>query len=129
MKFYVASSFKNMESVQEVARRLQDRGYRQTYDWTVNQDVTTIEQLKDIGEKEKNAVMESDFIVVIIPAGKGSHVELGIALGLGKKVYLYSPNHEVNDLDTTSTFYHLSEVVKCCGGMDELVSRIVSENQ
>jgi putative component of toxin-antitoxin plasmid stabilization module len=53
----------------------------------------------------KNAVMETDFIIVLLPAGKGIHIELGIALGQGKRVYLYSPNDEVNKFETTSTFF------------------------
>ncbi|WP_141505732.1 nucleoside 2-deoxyribosyltransferase [Paenibacillus luteus] len=127
MKFYVASSFKNVEVVREVARKLRDRGFTQTYDWTENKDVTTYEQLRDIGEKEKEAIIESDCMVVIYPAGKGSHVELGIALGLGKKIYLYSPDNEINNFNNTSTFYHLREVEKCSGTIEGLISKIASE--
>ncbi|WP_390355485.1 hypothetical protein [Virgibacillus halophilus] len=35
-KFYVASSFRNLESVRYVAGHLQSKGYIQTYDWTQN---------------------------------------------------------------------------------------------
>ena len=71
--------------------------------------------------------MEADFIIVILPAGKGSHIELGITLGLEKRIYLYSPNDEVNKFETTSTFYHLSEVHKCIGTIEELVEKVISD--
>jgi len=41
----------------------------------------------------------------LLPAGKGSHIELGIAFGRGKKVYLYPAHEEFNNIETTSTFY------------------------
>lgn len=123
MKFYVASSFKNIDKVRYVSEQLKSKGYIHTYDWTKNERALTVEELKQIGQEEKKAVSESDFIVILLPAGKGSHIELGIALGLNKKVILYSPNNEeANDLAKTSTFYHLSEVVKFTGTIDDLVN-------
>lgn len=124
MKFYIASSFKNIGLVRYVSENLKNRGYIHTYDWTVNENVTTLEELKMIGEKEKTAVIEADFVVVLLPAGKGSHIELGIAIGNGKNIYLYSPNKEIDNIETTSTFYHLPEIEKCFGTLDELVEII-----
>jgi len=109
-----------------VSKNLENKGYIYTYDWTVNESASTIEDLREIGLQEKNAVMDADFIIVILPAGKGSHIELGIALGQGKRIYLYSPNDEVNNLETTSTFYHLSEVQKCIGTIEELVEIVTT---
>jgi hypothetical protein len=124
MKFYVASSFKNVNAVRLISEKLKLEGYIQTYDWTQNDRDLTIEQLRELGQKEKKAVIAADFIVVVLPAGKGSHIELGIALGLGKKVYIHSPNGEVNNMAATSTFYHLEEVEACTGTIEELVEYI-----
>ncbi|QXJ40447.1 Nucleoside 2-deoxyribosyltransferase [Parageobacillus caldoxylosilyticus] len=127
MKFYIASSFKNIDAVRYVSEKLKSKGFIHTYDWTQNERASTIEQLKEIGQREKEGVMEADFLIVLLPAGKGSHIEFGIALGHGKKIYLYSPNDDVNNFETTSTFYHLPEVEKCIGTLEELVD-IVSVN-
>ncbi|WP_079504647.1 group-specific protein [Mesobacillus jeotgali] len=124
-KFYVASSFKNIEAVRYISRQLVERGYLHTYDWTRNDRASTFEDLTEIGQREKAAVMEADFLLVLLPAGKGSHIELGIALGLGKRIYLHSPDGEVNHLETTSTFYHLPEVRKCIGSMEELIFEVM----
>ncbi|WP_421384797.1 nucleoside 2-deoxyribosyltransferase [Bacillus salacetis] len=126
MKFYVASSFKNIQQVRYVNEQLKQKGYIQSYDWTQNGRASNIDDLKRIGNEEKQAVMSADFVVIILPAGKGSHIEMGIALGLGKKIYLYSPNEEVNDFSVTSTFYHLPGVEKCFGNLDDLVKIICS---
>ncbi|WP_299745880.1 nucleoside 2-deoxyribosyltransferase [uncultured Rossellomorea sp.] len=121
MKFYVASSFQNIDQVRDVCERLKRIGYTHTYDWTQNSRASTVEELRRIGEKEKQAIIESDVILVLLPGGKGSHVELGIALGLNKRVILYSPNNEISDFAQTTTFYHLSEVEVCTGSVDELL--------
>jgi hypothetical protein len=127
-KFYVASSFKNIETVRYVSQRLVKRGFIHTYDWTKNERASTFDDLKAIGTEEKNAVIESDFLIVLIPAGKGSHIELGIALGQDKKIYLYSPDDRLNNFETTSTFYHLPEVEKCIGTIEDLIERVVERN-
>jgi hypothetical protein len=127
-KFYVASSSKNIETVRYVSQQLVKRGFIHTYDWTKNERASTFDDLKAIGTEEKNAVIESDFLIVLIPAGKGSHTELGIALGQGKKIYLYSPDDQLNNFETTSTFYHLPEVEKCIGTIEELIERVVERN-
>jgi hypothetical protein len=123
--FYVASSFKNIEAVQYVSKQLIDRGFIHTYDWTRNERASTFDDLKEIGQKEKVAVIDADFIIVLLPAGKGSHIELGIALGLGKRIYLHSPDGAVNHFETTSTFYHLPEVRKCIGSMEDLIDEVM----
>ncbi|AND41423.1 nucleoside 2-deoxyribosyltransferase [Cytobacillus oceanisediminis] len=127
-KFYVASSFQNVETVRLVSEQLKNMGYVQTYDWTKNKRAASIEDLKEIGQEEKIAVMKADFLIVVLPAGKGSHIELGIALGQSKKIYLYSQNNDVHNINTTSTFYHLSEVEIVTGTIDDLLNKVTSSN-
>jgi hypothetical protein len=67
--------------------------------------------------------------VIIIPAGKGSHTELGIAIGSGKKIYIYYANDEVNNLELTTTFYHLPEIIKCTGTIEELIKTILKDQE
>lgn len=124
-KFYVASSFQNVKTVRFVSEQLKNKGYVQTYDWTKNKRASSIEELSIIGQEEKQSVMEADFLIVLLPAGKGSHIELGIALGLGKKIFLYSQNNEVSNFETTTTFYHLSEVEIVIGTIDKLLNKVI----
>lgn len=104
--------------------RLVERGFVHTYDWTKNERASTIEDLMAIGLQEKHAVLDADFIIVLLQAGKGSHIEFGLALGQGKKIYLYSPSDDINNFETTSTFYHLSNVEKCMGTIEELIEKV-----
>jgi nucleoside 2-deoxyribosyltransferase len=125
MKFYIASSFTNKETVRVLASRLIEEGFTQTYDWTKNERATTLTDLARIGEEEKNAVMSADFFVLLLPGGKGSHVELGIAIGLGKRVYMYAPDNELNHLETTPTFYYVSNVKRFTGTLESFIEHII----
>lgn len=130
--FYVASSFRNIDAVRYVVSKLKSVGFVHTYDWTKNakakeEKTSTLEDLKEIAQKERDAVLESDLIVVLMPGGKGTHIEFGIALGHGKKMFLYSPDGAIDRFDTTSTFYHLPEVEKCYGSLDDLIQKITKD--
>ena len=130
VNFYIASSFKNIEQVRELSSVLKLKGFTQSYDWTQNEKANSFEKLATIGEKEKEAVMNSDFLVILLPAGKGSHIELGIALGLGKRIYIYSPTNEINEYDKTSTFYHIKDINKFVGNFDSFKQYLMElENQ
>ncbi|MBW9235122.1 hypothetical protein JQK62_23460, partial [Leptospira santarosai] len=61
-----------------------------------------------------------------LPGGKGSHIELGMAIAWQKKTFLYSPNFEAMDMETTSTFYHLPDVQICAGSVEELITNLLS---
>lgn len=124
MKFYVASSLANKEQVQYVSEKLKKKGYTHTYDWTKNERASTLEELQTIGEAEKKAVLESDFIIVVLPGGKGTHIELGIAIGLDKTIFLYSPDQSIEDYESSCTFYHIEGVQKCFGRIEDLVYQV-----
>ncbi len=85
MKFYIASGLQNKEVVRDVANQLKEKGHIHTYDWTKNEHISTIEELREIGQKEKEAVLEADTVIVLLPGGKGTHIELGLALGQEKR--------------------------------------------
>ncbi|MBY6037004.1 group-specific protein [Fictibacillus nanhaiensis] len=127
MKFYIASSLQNIQQVRCVASELTQKGFIHTYDWTQNERVDTLDKLQSIGEAEQQAVKESEFVVVLLPGGKGSHIEFGIALGLNKRLYLYSPNDEIYNPSKSSTFYHVSGVDKFVGTLDEFTTSVLSK--
>lgn len=125
MKFYIASSFTNIERVRYVSNELKSKGYIHTYDWTQNGRGASLAALESIGIEEKHAVIDSDVVIILLPAGKGSHIEMGIAIGTGKKVVLYSIDKSIYDVDLTSTFYHLPEVERVVGSLDDLIKAVV----
>lgn len=122
MNFYIASSLQNKDLVQYVGLKLSSEGYKQTYDWTLNQRATTETHLHRIGTLEKNAIQACDIFILLLPAGKGSHVELGMALALKKHIYIYAA--EKMDPATASTFYFVDGVKRIDGEIDKLIGSI-----
>ena len=131
-KFYVASAISNIVNVRYVAQALESQGYVNTYDWTRNateRDGGTVSpgDLRSIGEHERDAVIGADIVVILLPGGKGTHVELGIAIAQRSRIILHSPTKSIWNPGTTSTFYHLAEVEKCHGTLDDLLTMILTE--
>ncbi|GGB46146.1 group-specific protein [Virgibacillus dakarensis] len=122
MDFYIASSFSNKNLVRYIAQKLIIKGFRQTYDWTKNVRADTPATLQSTGELEKNAVASSDIFILLLPGGKGSHTELGIALALGKRVYIYS--EEALDPVSCPSFYFVKGVERFHGKKDDFISTI-----
>lgn len=128
MKFYIASGLQNKEAVRCMAGKLKQTGWHHTYDWTQNEKANSLEELQKIGMLEKQAVDAADVVVVLLPGGKGTHIELGMAIALKKKIFLYDSIGEAKNVPTTSTFYHLPEVTICTGSLDEFITIVLNEN-
>ncbi|MFD2443629.1 nucleoside 2-deoxyribosyltransferase [Bacillus sp. CGMCC 1.16607] len=127
MKFYIASGLQNKENVKYVAAQLKACGFTHTYDWTVNNRAESYEELKKVGEAERTGVLNADFLIALLPGGKGTHVELGMALAQNKRVYLYSPNEDINNLTITSTFYFLEEVRPFIGHISDFINLVIKQ--
>ena len=125
MKFYIASSFRNKKAVQELSARLTQHGGIHTYDWTQINRADTFEILREVGIRERNGVADSDLVLVMLPGGKGTHIELGMAIALGKRIILFDPEGEVMDLAATSTFYHLPGIEIFTGSTDGLIKMVL----
>ncbi|WP_342566653.1 nucleoside 2-deoxyribosyltransferase [Psychrobacillus sp. FSL K6-4046] len=128
VNFYIASSFQNVQQVRELAELLRDKGWKHTYDWTKHHKADSLDCLSEIGKKEMKAVGESDILIVLLPAGKGSHIEMGIALGLGKRVFLYSSTNSIYDFSQTSTFYHVDGVERYVGDFHSFAQYVIMKN-
>ncbi|WLR42176.1 nucleoside 2-deoxyribosyltransferase [Bacillus carboniphilus] len=123
MKFYIASSFQNKQQVIELSSILKENGHFHTYDWTKNQRANSLKALTEIGEAEKQAVLDCDLFILLLPGGIGSHVELGMALALKKTIYIYAPSQEYFDFENTTTFYHDQGVQIVTGPFHEFIRR------
>lgn len=126
MNFYVGSGMKNCELVDYYAEKLIEKGWHQTYNWVKNiNDDVSIEDMIKYAKLEKQGVMDSDVIVILLPAGRGAHIELGMALALNKKLFLCSSTEEEFTIENTVAFYELPNVVRLVGTPDENINEII----
>ncbi len=126
MKFYVGSGMKNFELVNYYSKVLEEKGWKQTYNWANNiKDDETIEDMIESAKLESQAINDSDVVIILLPAGRGTHVELGMAIALKKKVFLCSVNEEEFSLENTVPSYEIPEVTTMVGTADENINKII----
>lgn len=126
MKFYIASRLENAETVRRVAAVLIAAGHKQTYDWTTHGSVQREgeKRITEVAQDETEGVKAADLVIVLLPGGRGTHVELGIAIGFNKSILLCAANKDLFMQDErTCAFYH-HPITECVlGPMDYWLTR------
>ena len=82
MKVYIASTLSNADEAQAVSEALALDGWETTYPWFSHGSVQAEgeERIREVAAAEIAGVLEADLVIVVLPGGRGTHVELGIAL-------------------------------------------------
>lgn len=119
--FFVSSRYRNKQEVLQLVHKLQAKGKRVysfiesdaslKYVGTVEDEAE--EQMKkyealenwredpgiqEIFESDMNALRNSNALILLLPAGKSSHMEAGAAYGMGKKCILIGEQKETESL-------------------------------
>lgn len=129
MKFYIGSSFKNYKLVNILAEKLKEYGWEHTYNWANSiQEAESKEDLIAYSMHEQKGIFDSDVVIILLPGGRGTHIELGMALAWGKKIYLYSANGEEFKIENTVNFYQIPEIIKMTGSIDDAIQKMIKEN-
>ena len=126
MKFYIGTVFKNKDLVNNVSKKLISKGLHHTYNWASN--ISTHETIDDMiksSELEQQAIIDSDIVIILLPAGRGTHIELGIALALNKKIYLCSLDGKDFDVENSVNFYQNPNIIRLVGNIDSIIEKIV----
>ncbi|HIW72523.1 MAG TPA: nucleoside 2-deoxyribosyltransferase [Candidatus Levilactobacillus faecigallinarum] len=130
-KFYISSRLKNREQVRIVANQLTANGWQQTCDWTTFPPAmgNTPAGLRAISEQEVAGLQSADVLIILTPQGRGTHTELGLALALGKTIYLYHPDTTYFQPNKdTCAFYWLPQVHQLTGSLAAAIVVILREN-
>jgi nucleoside 2-deoxyribosyltransferase len=107
---YVATGLENRTLAAQVISALREAGFRITYDWTTHGSVSgePLERRREVALDEANGVRKAALLVVLLPGGRGTHVEMGIAIGLAIPVVLIS-----EDDPGRTIFYESPGVYQC----------------
>ncbi len=120
MKFYIASKFENAAQVQAVRDVLVAAGHTHTFDWTRCGLATSAHELAEVGAAEMDGVAAADVVIVLLPGGFGTHVELGAANALGIPVLLVAPTEDDLKGAKPCPFYWNANVRRFWGASDRL---------
>ena len=130
MKFYIGSGLKNCELVNYVSEKLINSNHKHTYNWAKNIiGNETINHLIQFSRSEIQGIKEAEVVIILLPAGRGTHIELGIALALNKKIYLYSEMGKDFDVENTVNFYQIPNIVRLVGNIDDCIEKIIREEE
>lgn len=88
MRYYIATSLENIAAAQRLHVLLKAVGHAPTYDWTTHGPVYRADAnwernrlaMRDIAATELRAVLDADAVIVLLPGGRGTHIELGAAM-------------------------------------------------
>ena len=110
MKYYIATTLENHAEHNKLRDLLNAAGHQCTYDWTIHGPVYRdgLARIREIAILETQGVLAADYVFVLWPGGRGTHVELGIALATGKKVILVSDveGHHLASKETCAFYHH-----------------------
>ncbi len=110
MNYYIATRLDRAADHNRLRDLLNARGHAITYDWTHHGSVQKDkpERIREVALAETSGVLRADVVVVLLPGGRGTHTELGMALASGKSVIVQAdPVHGFFAADErTCAFYH-----------------------
>jgi hypothetical protein len=104
-RFYLATRKDRSTQAEAVVEALRAHGWERTFAWT-GEEAAGPEGNADIALAELAGVREADVLIVLLPGGYGTHVEIGAALALGKSVILHAPNRETLETPYPCVFHY-----------------------
>ena len=104
-RFYLSTRKDRIAEAGVLLETLKRHGWKQTFDWA-SQDQEGPTEYKDIALAELAGVRSADVLIVLLPGGYGTHVEIGAALALGKPVVLHAPDRKTLETPYPCIFHY-----------------------
>ena len=109
MRFFVSARKDRSAEADALSTELKRRGWERTYEWNAL-DGEALEELAKFAIAEMDGVSKADVLIVLLPGGFGTHVEIGAALALGKPVILHSPDQKTLETPYRCPFHYHPKV-------------------
>jgi len=145
MKFYVASRLANAAAARSLILELEEEyKWTCTYDWTVHGSAVEMPSVKsgekrftdvarEISAKEMSGVSSARVLIVLLPGGRGTHVELGAAIATGAKIFVvYAKEEDLSAGGYPCVFYWHPRVtrldlgIRHINGMADIIAKMAS---
>lgn len=104
-RFYLATRKDRSAEAAPLLEALMTGGWERTYAWT-DHDLGGPDGYAKIALTELAGVREADVLIVLLPGGYGTHVEIGAALALGKPVILHAPDRKTLETPYPCPFHY-----------------------
>jgi hypothetical protein len=134
MNYYIATRLENHEMHNKIRDLIYEnlKSWDITYDWTVHGSVKHegVACISEVCMKEITGVLEADVVIVLLPGGRGTHTELGIAIGEGTPVFILADKKYgffAQD-ERTCAFYYAPMVRRIEGDIEDLIKALKEFN-
>lgn len=104
-RFYVATRKDRSAQADALSEILGAEGWERTFAWT-ELDASNPDEFAATAVAEVEAVRRADVLIVLLPGGYGTHVEIGAALALGKPVILHAPDRKTLQTPYPCVFHY-----------------------
>ncbi len=104
-RFYLATRKDLSAQAAALLEALKAQGWERTLVWSDQNEAGT-DGYAEIALAELAGVREADVLVVLLPGGYGTHVEIGAALALGKPVILHAPDRATLETPYPCPFHY-----------------------
>src|SRR5262245_56615832 len=104
-RFYVSSRKDRSNQANALSEKLIARGWERTFTWNALNGEGP-EGHARVALAELDGVSRADVLVVLLPGGFGTHVEIGAALALGKPVVLHAPDQKTLETPYRCVFHY-----------------------
>lgn len=135
MKIYFSGGFNYKGKANLMIKHLKKLGHEITFDWSVEPFLDkNVEHFSIGSEKVYQAIKECDILICVFFDNKerqrGIFTEIGIAIGMNKKVLVLNDKHTDNltwissDRIETTTYYHFKPYVKIFKMWNDIINEI-----
>jgi nucleoside 2-deoxyribosyltransferase len=117
-RFYLATKKDRIEEAKPLLDALGAEGWERTFAWSEDDSKGTPEFAR-LACAELAGVRAADVLVVLLPGGYGTHVEIGAALALDKAVVIHSRDRQTLETPYPCVFhYHPSVTLMVSVNLD-----------
>ena len=104
-RFFLSTRKDRSAEANALSDALKARGWERTFAWTPD-DSYGVEGLAATALAELKGVSDADVLIVLLPGGFGTHVEIGAALALGKRVILHASDQSTLETPYRCAFHY-----------------------
>jgi nucleoside 2-deoxyribosyltransferase len=104
-RFYLSTQKDRNAEAAPLLEALKAKEWERTFDWA-NREASDTSEYSDLAVSEIRGSCDADLVIVILPGGRGTHVEIGAALAMGKRVILHAPNRTTLETPYPRAFHY-----------------------
>jgi nucleoside 2-deoxyribosyltransferase len=127
-RFFLSTRKDRASEANAISAALEIHGWARTFTWSAV-DGADINQQAAMAIADLQGVRDADVLIVLLPGGYGTHVEIGAALALKKPVILHSPDCQTLETPYTCVFHYHPDVTLLVSPTPEIDSILAHLNQ